>query len=117
MRVARLASQADLCYNEATHIVVPGGATNAPGRIHPWSNVPMTTLPPHVPDGNPIPATSGIYKITCTANKKIYIGSAVNLYHRKGQHFSDLRQNKHHNPIMQNAWNKYGEQAFIFEVL
>src|SRR5216684_967248 len=117
MRVARLASQADLCYNEATHIVVPGGATNAPGRIHSWRNVPMTTLPPHVPDGNLIPATSGIYKITCTANKRIYIGSAVNLRERKRAHFSALRHNRHGNQHLQRAWNKYGEQAFTFEVL
>ena len=64
-----------------------------------------------------IPPTSGIYKITCTANKKIYIGSAINLRKRKGEHFNGLRQNIHHNPIMQRAWNKYGEQAFTFEVL
>src|SRR5260221_4490817 len=114
---ANLALQAALCYTEATHIVVAGGATNTPARIHSWRNVPMTTLPPHVPDGNLIPATSGIYKITCTANKRIYIGSAINLQSRKRQHFSDLHLNKHSNPILQNAWNKYGEQTFTFDVL
>src|SRR5260221_4464131 len=119
MRVAKLASQADLCYNEATHIVVAGGATNTPARIHSWRNVPMTTLPPHADNGNlnAIPTTSSIYKITCTANKRIYIGSAVNLRKRKSEHLSCLQQNKHGNPYMQNAWNKYGEQSFIFEVL
>jgi len=64
-----------------------------------------------------IPSTSGIYKITCIANKRIYIGSAVNLHVRKNSHFSALQRNEHGNPKMQNAWNKYGEQAFIFEVL
>lgn len=64
-----------------------------------------------------IPTTSGVYKITCTANEKIYIGSAVNLRNRRRQHFNELRQNKHSNPKLQRAWNKYGEQAFIFEVL
>lgn len=64
-----------------------------------------------------IPRTSGVYKITCIANKRIYIGSAANLYKRKYDHFRTLRLNQHHNPIMQNAWNKYGEQSFTFEVL
>lgn len=64
-----------------------------------------------------ISTASGIYKITCTANKKIYIGSAVNLQARKRQHWYALNQNNHHNPILQNAWNKHGEQAFTFEVL
>lgn len=64
-----------------------------------------------------IPQTSGIYKITCTANKKIYIGSAFNLRQRRNRHFRNLRQNTHINQNLQNSWNKYGEQAFIFEVL
>lgn len=64
-----------------------------------------------------IPNTSGIYKITCTVNKRIYIGSAVNLRDRKRQHFNELRQNKHYNHYLQRAWNKYGESVFTFEVL
>lgn len=64
-----------------------------------------------------IPSTSGIYRIVCTANKKIYIGSALNLYSRRNEHFSELRRNIHKNPHLQNAWNKYGEEAFSFEVL
>ena len=66
---------------------------------------------------DPLPTTSGIYKITCTANKRIYIGSAANLRQRKNLHAHELRQNKHGNRHLQRAWNKYGEQAFIFEVL
>src|SRR5229473_6154293 len=115
MRVAKLASQADLCYNEATNIVVAGDAYDIPARIHSWRNVPMTTLPPHAANGN-IPTTSGIYKITCTANKRIYIGSAVNLRKRKNEHWNAFKRNQHHNRHLQRAWDKYGEQAFTFEV-
>ncbi len=64
-----------------------------------------------------IPSTSGIYKITCIANNRIYIGSAVNLRDRRNRHFNHLRQNRHHSQHLQRAWNKYGEQAFTFEVL
>ncbi len=117
MRLAKLASQADLCYNEATHIVVAGGACDTPARIHSWRNVPMTTIPPHADNGNLIPSTSRIYKITCTANKRIYIGSAIDLRRRKKEHFNTLRRNNHINQPLQNAWNKYSEQAFTFEIL
>ncbi len=106
-RLANLALQADLCYNGGRNIVVPGSAVNTPGRIHLYRRCTMDT----------IPSTSGIYKITCTANKKIYIGSAVNLRDRKGSHWSKLCRNEHANPKLQNAWNKYGEQAFTFEVV
>lgn len=64
-----------------------------------------------------IPATSGIYRITCTSTGKIYIGSAINLQSRWRVHKHGLRQNKHHSITLQRAWNKYGEQAFTFEVL
>ncbi|SRR5216683_7072770 len=64
-----------------------------------------------------LPTSSGIYKITCTANKKVYIGSAVDLRRRKNEHFRALRQNRHHSLHLQRAWNKYGEAAFVFEVL
>lgn len=60
---------------------------------------------------------SGIYKITCLINNKIYIGSAVNLFKRKTNHFSDLNKNKHKNKHLQNAFNKYGIDKFTFEVL
>lgn len=77
----------------------------------------IDTLSPHADNSNPIPTTSGIYKITCTANKRFYIGSSSNLSARKGHHWSALKRNQHHNPHIQRAWNKYGEQSFTFEVL
>ncbi len=58
-----------------------------------------------------------IYKIQNKLNNKIYIGSAIGHYKRKGQHFYLLRNNKHFNTHLQSSWNKYGEKNFIFEVL
>lgn len=66
---------------------------------------------------NSIPKTSGIYKITCTANGKIYVGSANNLRQRLGQHRINLRGQYHENSYLQHAWNKYGESAFKFEII
>src|SRR6266567_3161977 len=64
-----------------------------------------------------IPNASGIYRITCVVTGKIYIGSAMNLRTRRKAHFGGLTRNEHHNPKLQNAFNKYGEDAFTFEVL
>lgn len=62
-------------------------------------------------------AESGIYEIVNLVNGKRYVGSAVNLDHRKRQHFSALRLDKHHNVALSRAWAKYGEQAFEFRVI
>ena len=59
----------------------------------------------------------GIYKIINVVNNKFYIGSAVNFSRRKTRHFSELRTGKHNNSKLQNAWNKYGELAFVFVVV
>lgn len=69
---------------------------------------------------------TGIYKITCTQNLKFYIGSAAafkasdskkGFYRRLQRHLLALNANKHHNKILQNSWNKYGEKSFKFEIL
>lgn len=61
---------------------------------------------------------SGIYQIRNLVNNKIYIGSAVDLKHRKSTHFSNLRWDKNlPNPHVQSAYNKYGKDQFVFEVL
>lgn len=59
----------------------------------------------------------GIYKIINVINNKFYVGSAVSFSRRKTRHFSELRTNKHSNSKLQNAWNKYGEQAFVFAIV
>lgn len=64
-----------------------------------------------------LPALPGIYQIVCTANQKIYIGSAINLYRRKLKHWKDLSGGYHGNKHLQSAWNKYGESAFIFTII
>jgi len=61
--------------------------------------------------------TGTIYKITNVLNKKFYIGSSIRFTYRKKQHIYDLRKNTHCNRYLQNAWNKYGERNFIFEII
>lgn len=50
-------------------------------------------------------------------NGKFYIGSAKNYKSRWAQHLTELRNNKHSNRHLQNAWNKHGEDNFRFEVV
>lgn len=60
---------------------------------------------------------SGIYIILNKLNGKKYVGSSKNIYSRWMKHRALLRINKHYNPHLQNAWNKYGENSFLFSVL
>lgn len=60
---------------------------------------------------------SGIYAIKNIANRKLYVGSALNLSKRWSNHKSDLNKNKHSNIHLQRAWNKYGIDNFVFEIL
>ena len=60
---------------------------------------------------------TGIYKIINIINNKIYIGSSVNLYKRKKEHFNKLKKNIHKNIHLQSSYNKYGEENFIFEII
>lgn len=59
----------------------------------------------------------GIYSIVNSVNGKRYIGStAKSFMARFTQHVSKLRLNKHHCSHLQFAWNKYGENVFIFTI-
>lgn len=60
---------------------------------------------------------SGIYKITCTANGKSYIGASSNIDDKWNHHFSMLRGGYHINTSMQSAYNEYGEESFTFTIL
>lgn len=62
-------------------------------------------------------AVSGVYAIARTNGKGLYIGSSVNIRNRFRKHKTMLRINRHINPHLQNAWNKYGEDCFTFTLL
>jgi len=57
----------------------------------------------------------GIYKILNIVNNKCYVGSTSRIFgERWCQHKTELNNNKHSNSYLQNAWNKYGKEAFVF---
>lgn len=59
----------------------------------------------------------GIYKIENTIDKKIYIGSSINLKNRKYKHFWLLKKNIHDNIHLQNSYNKFGESNLQFSII
>ena len=60
---------------------------------------------------------AGIYKITNTVNNNCYIGSSFNVKGRIANHKSMLKNDKHPNKHLQAAFNKYGAENFIFELI
>ena len=62
--------------------------------------------------------TCGIYSITNIINDKKYIGKTRGkMCARWNQHIRSLNAKKHSNIHLQNAWNKYGSENFIFNTL
>lgn len=66
------------------------------------------TMEPYLPTS--FKNVCGLYKILI--GPKFYYGSSKDLYNRAYQHIPELRHNKHKNPYMQNAYNKYKEVKF-----
>ena len=60
---------------------------------------------------------SGVYKITNTANGRVYYGSAKEFKRRWKGHEYSLRSGKHSNRFLLADYNKCGTDAFVFEVL
>lgn len=60
---------------------------------------------------------SGIYQIRNLINNKIYVGSAFDLGRRIKAHLKSLKHKTHHNIHLQDSFNKYGEENFVFEIL
>ncbi len=60
---------------------------------------------------------SVIYKIRNLVNENFYVGSTNNKKERWRTHRNKLRGNRHHCRHLQAAWNLYGEEKFLFEVV
>ena len=57
----------------------------------------------------------GVYQIRNLISGKVYVGSTVHFRDRKYSHFKELRDGGHGNSRLQAAFDKYGENAFVFE--
>jgi hypothetical protein len=78
---------------------------DATSPLFSWPQAPAKACP----DG-------GIYRISGPGGK-VYIGSSEDVPFRWNRHQTLLRAGRHHNNILQRAWDKHGEDAFTFEVV
>jgi group I intron endonuclease len=60
---------------------------------------------------------SGIYAIVNKESQRVYLGQTRNLRKRILEHQRLLELNKHPNPHLQHAFNKYGRDSFSYEVV
>lgn len=58
-----------------------------------------------------------IYSIVNIVNNKKYIGYTMDLKQREYHHKYNLRKGVHVNYFLQEDWNEFGEENFIFEVI
>ena len=58
-----------------------------------------------------------IYKISNIFNEKVYIGRTNNFERRIKEHFSDYKNRHGYHPKLHNAFDKYGIENFIFEII
>lgn len=61
--------------------------------------------------------TCGVYQILHEGSGRRYIGSSVRVEARWSTHRAELNSGGHHSSYLQRAWNKYGPEAFRFEIL
>lgn len=57
------------------------------------------------------------YLIVNLIDNKVYVGSTKDAKQRRFQHFSALKNNKHHSHLLQRAWNKGNPEDFEFKII
>jgi GIY-YIG catalytic domain len=61
---------------------------------------------------------SGIYTITNAMNGAMYVGQAMNFGRRWASHKNALNKGtEHHSRSLQDDWNAFGKDAFLFNIL
>lgn len=59
----------------------------------------------------------GIYMIHCMDNGRFYVGQSLDIRRRFGTHKRKLEGGVHENILLQNSYNRYGENGFYVDVL
>lgn len=60
---------------------------------------------------------AGVFQVKNTVNGKVLLGSSLNLEGALNRHKFSLAINGHRNQALQQDWNEYGADKFIFEIL
>lgn len=60
---------------------------------------------------------AGVFQVKNTVNGKVLLGSSLNLEGPLNGHKFMLTIGSHRNKVLQQEWNEYGSDKFIFEIL
>ena len=60
---------------------------------------------------------AGVFQVKNTVNGKVLLGSSLNLEGPLNAHKFMLTIESHRNEVLQQEWNEYGEDNFVFEIL
>jgi group I intron endonuclease len=60
---------------------------------------------------------AGVFQIKNIVNGKVLLGSSLNLEGPLNSHRFMLTTGSHRNKALQNDWNQYGKDNFLFEIL
>lgn len=63
------------------------------------------------------PKPAGVFQIKNTVNGKLLLGSSLNLEGPLNAHQFMLTIGRHRNKVLQQEWNEYGPDKFVFEIL
>jgi group I intron endonuclease len=63
------------------------------------------------------PKPAGVFQVKNTANGKVLLGSSLNLEGALNGHKFTLKIGSHRNKALQEDWNRYGAEKFVFEIL
>jgi group I intron endonuclease len=63
------------------------------------------------------PGEAAIYSITHIASCKCYVGSTIDPLRRFADHKTALKKGNHIARRLQNSWKKYGQDAFVFQII
>ena len=63
------------------------------------------------------PKPAGVFQVKNTANGKVLLGSSLNLDGALNGHRFMLKTGSHRNKALQEDWNEYGADKFVFETL
>jgi hypothetical protein len=59
----------------------------------------------------------GVYQVLNKVTGEVYVGQSKIPNNRRSRHWELLRGGKHENPNLQEAYDKYGKDAFVFKIL
>lgn len=60
---------------------------------------------------------AGVFQVKNIANGKVLLGSSLNLDGPLNSHRFMLEIGSHRNKVLQQEWNEYGPDKFVFEIL